>query len=622
MAVTRQLVELHGGEIGVDSTPEAGSTFFFTLPLADGEADELEGAEYLKRIADAGVVESGEGGEVESEVSVAADGEEFRVLVVDDEPINQQVMVNQLSMANYNVTQAMNGAEALRELSNGDKFDLVLLDVMMPRMSGFEVCNKIRETYLPSELPVIMVTAKNQVSDLVEGLSSGANDYITKPIAKSELLARIKTQLNLQKINEAYGRFVPREFLRYLNRESIIDVKLGDMVQKEMTIFVSDIRRFTTLSEKMTPEENFEFINAYLAQVSPVIRDHGGFIDRYTGDAIMALFPEQAEESVKASIDTLKMLSEINAVRKSQGDLPIEIGIGLHSGSLMLGIVGESERAQGDIFSDAVNLANRIEGLSKLYGASLVVSEETLSRLPADNTYHQRFLGKVQVKGKNEHVAVFEIYDGDPDYMIDLKLDTKDDFEEGLDCYFAREFTTASVCFKKVIDTNPDDKTADLYLRRSAQFMIQGVPDHWEGVEAVDEIGGASTPPSISTTPSRSPRSTTPHRRVTPRPTRSSNGGAPPPTNGEGSIVEKTSRLKAAQSASDETDAVTSEQVEMSESRELTALPLAAPGEQEAGRTRSRRRSPKRKTRRKRRRTASTGRRAERRRAKGSNPAF
>jgi two-component system sensor histidine kinase ChiS len=539
LAVTKQLVELHGGEVGVESSTEDGSTFFFTLPLADGEAEELEGAEYLRRIQDPSSPEYLEGDAIDGEEAlvVTSDGEEFSVLVVDDEPINQQVMANQLSVGNYRVTQAMNGEEALNALSTNEKFDLVLLDVMMPRMSGFEVCNKIREDYLPSELPVIMVTAKNQVSDLVEGLSSGANDYITKPIAKSELLARIKTQLNLQKINAAYGRFVPHEFLKYLNRESIIDVKLGDMVQKEMTIFVSDIRQFTTLSEKMTPEENFEFINAYLAQASPVIRDHGGFIDRYTGDAIMALFPEEAEDAIKASIDTLRLLAEINQVRVSQDELPIEIGIGLHSGSLMLGIVGESERAQGDIFSDAVNLANRIEGLSKLYGASLVVSEETLGRLPADNTYHQRFLGKVQVKGKNEHVSVFEVYDGDPEHMIDLKVATKDDFEEGLDHYFAREFTMASVCFKKVMDANAEDKTANLYLRRSAQFMIQGVPENWEGVEAVDEVGG-STPPPLPEKQKSGTRHVSPHRRQVsqPPPRPATNGGAFVVSNGEESV--------------------------------------------------------------------------------------
>jgi len=141
---------------------------------------------------------------------------------------------------------------------------------------------------------------------------------------------------------------------------------------------------------------------------------------------------------------------------------------------------------QGDIFSDAVNLANRIEGLSKLYGVSVVVSEQTLSRLSKASQYHQRFLGKVQVKGKKESVSVFEIYNGDPEPMIELKLKTKADFEQGLHHYFAKDFAEASVCFKNVLKANVADKTAKLYLERSAQFMVQGVPEEWAGVEAME----------------------------------------------------------------------------------------------------------------------------------------
>ncbi len=172
----------------------------------------------------------------------------------------------------------------------------------------------------------------------------------------------------------------------------------------------------------------------------------------------MALFPQQAEDALQAAIRTLKLLAEWNAERRAHSAKPLQVGIGLHTGSLMLGIVGEQARAQGDIFSDAVNLANRIEGLSKLYGVSIVVSEQTLSRLPDASQYHQRFLGKVQVKGKRAAVSVFEIYDGDPEQIIEGKLKTKADFEEGLQRYFDKDFTNASVSFKKVLDVNSTDK--------------------------------------------------------------------------------------------------------------------------------------------------------------------
>ncbi len=483
LTITKQLVELHGGKIWVESEVGKGSIFTFTLPIAEGKSSNAT-ANALSKVRE--IVASDFGEQVEA-LQFTDNGKhgEFQVLIVDDEPVNHQVLANHLANMPYEIMQAFNGEQALRALSNGKKFDLVLLDIMMPRMSGYEVCQKIRETHLPTQLPVIMVTAKNQVSDLVEGFLAGANDYLAKPFSKNELLARLKTHLNLLKINSAYGRFVPHDILRFLNKESIIEVKLGDGVQMEMTVFVSDMRAFATISEKMTPQENFAFINAYFEKVSPIIREHHGFIDRYSGDNIIAVFPQQTEEAIQAAIATQRTLTAENEKRMAQGASPIYIGIGIHTGSLMLGIVGESERAQSDIFSDAVNLAYRLEGLNKLYGAAIIVSEQSLLRLPTGHQYHQRPLGRVQVKGKKQSVPIFEIYDGDPGPVIALKRATQEDFEQGLQKYFARDFAAAVKCFERVLAVNDSDTTAKLFLTRAAQFMAQGVPEGWDGVEAM-----------------------------------------------------------------------------------------------------------------------------------------
>jgi len=152
----------------------------------------------------------------------------------------------------------------------------------------------------------------------------------------------------------------------------------------------------------------------------------------------------------------------------------------------MLGTVGGPNRMDGTVISDAVNLAARLEGLTKRFGVSLLISEYTLRELYEETRYHIRFLGKGQVKGKNQAVDVYEIYDGDSDELIKVKLKTTINFENGLCYYFTREFAEAAVMFKNVLKENPTDKTAQLYLERSAQFMVHGVPEGWQGVEAMD----------------------------------------------------------------------------------------------------------------------------------------
>lgn len=412
---------------------------------------------------------------------------EFKILIVDDEPINLQVLVNNLSLENYSITQASNGFEALAIVESGLQPDLILLDVMMPRMTGYEVARKLRETFLPSELPIVMLTAKNQVSDLVEGFNSGANDYLTKPFSKNELLARIKTHIRLSNINKAFGKFVPNEFLNYLGYESLVDVKLGDNIQKEMTILFSDIRSFTTLSEGMSPQENFNFINSYLSRVSPVIRAHNGFIDKYIGDAVMALFPELADDALQGAIEMQKQVALYNEHRQKDGFVPIAIGIGLHTGSLMLGTIGEAQRMESTVISDAVNLASRLEGLTKLYGSGILISQETLSNLSNPANYKYRFVDRVMVKGKKAVVSVFEVYDAEAAHIIELKQQTSLLFEEGINLYCQQEFALAKQLFKEILEVNPQDKAALLYVKRCEKYQQYGVPEAWEGVEAMDE---------------------------------------------------------------------------------------------------------------------------------------
>ncbi len=222
LTITRQLVELHGGTIKVTSTLGEGSRFVFTLPVWQGEVGNLAGSDSgrreLSQVRDrspnvtlpasttATTIGQPTTSQPESQPQpVSAPGGPVdgstngHILCVDDEPINLQVLENLLTFEGYTVQRANDGLECLETLRQGMLPDLILLDVMMPRMTGFEVAKKIREDFLANKLPILLVTAKNQVSDLVEGLSSGANDYLSKPFSKQELLARVRTHLNLSR---------------------------------------------------------------------------------------------------------------------------------------------------------------------------------------------------------------------------------------------------------------------------------------------------------------------------------------------------------------------------------------------------------------------------------------
>jgi two-component system sensor histidine kinase ChiS len=390
---------------------------------------------------------------------------------------------------------------------------------MMPEIDGYEVCRQLKADPATAEIPVIFLSALTDTKDKVQGLDLGAVDYITKPFQPDEVIARVNTHLTvyrlkkaldqknkelqeanelleervrkrtaqLQELNTAYQRFVPREFLNLLAKESILDVILGDQTAQQMTVLFSDIRGWTTLSEEMTAQESFNFINAFLNRVSPVINAHRGFIDNFQGDGMMALFPESADDAVQAAIAMHAAVSEYNKDRKKKGFQPIGIGVGLHIGDLMLGIIGHEERMQGTVVADAVNLASRLEGLTRIYGSTISISEPTLSQLKDPDKYKHRFVDKVQVKGKKDPVSVHEVFDSDPPPVIELKEQTKDDFEQGLCLYYDRKFSEASVKFNQVLEKHPEDRAARIYLKRSANYMVNGVPDDWTGVEVLTQ---------------------------------------------------------------------------------------------------------------------------------------
>jgi class 3 adenylate cyclase len=273
-------------------------------------------------------------------------------------------------------------------------------------------------------------------------------------------------------LTDAYGRFVPHQFLNLLGYESIIDVNLGDHVQQEMSVLFSDIRDFTKLSETMTPPENFSFINSYLSRMEPAITNNNGFIDKYIGDAIMALFNENADDGVKAGIAMLNILTDYNQHRQKVNYVPIQIGIGINTGSLMLGTIGGKSRMDSTVISDAVNLASRIEGLTKDYGVPLLISHATVERLRNPADYAIRMVDKVQVKGKSQFVTVYEVFDADPLEVREAKLANLNVYSEAILLYDRKEFREAGKLFEECLRTNPNDRVARIYKKRCQDWRL------------------------------------------------------------------------------------------------------------------------------------------------------
>jgi len=287
-------------------------------------------------------------------------------------------------------------------------------------------------------------------------------------------------------LRKSYARFVPEQFILLLNKTKITEVELGNAVQREMTVLFMDIRSFTSLSERMTPEQNFRFLNRILGGAGPLIREHNGFIDKYMGDAIMALFPEDTEDAIRLAIAMCKRLNSYNRRIARRSLEPIRIGIGINTGNLMLGTIGEPERMEGTVISDAVNLASRLEGLTKFYDCTILISEGAFSKLSDPMRYRYRVLDRVRVKGKKEAVSVFEILEGEPDEIRDLKVRTRPDFERGIFSYLNRDFREAITYFEIVLATHRDDRAAELYRERARYYAEHGTPPGWEAVETMD----------------------------------------------------------------------------------------------------------------------------------------
>ena len=348
------------------------------------------------------------------------------ILVVDDNEMNRDLLSRRLIKKGFAVDVAEDGFKALDWIDE-NLCDLVLLDIMMPGMSGIEVLEKVRETRDGTELPIIMVTAKDTRDDIVGALRSGANDYVTKPIDFPVVLARVNVQLALKRANdrvrslvkevERRNDFIRGVFGRYLTdevAETLLDSPEGLSLggeRREITILMADIRGFTNISSHSAPEEVVTMVNNFLSVMTDVIITYGGTIDEFIGDAILALFGapnamhDHAEKTVACAIAMQQAMARVNELNQAAGLPAIETGIGINTGEVIVGNIGSEKRAKYGVVGHHVNFTSRIESYTG--GGQILISQRT--RDACNGMVQTRGEMSVQPKGIDEEVRLFDV---------------------------------------------------------------------------------------------------------------------------------------------------------------------------------------------------------------------
>ena len=462
LALAKELVELHGGTITVKSRhideypSDHGTTFTVTIPRGkdhfSGENIEfLESEELDESVTDhrfAGMREMtelragnqsspllplGEGGQG-GEVTGGKRPHLITLLIVEDNP-DMRNFLTFLLQESYTVHTAENGEEGLhkaRELHP----DLIVSDVMMPVMNGYEMTQKIKEDEDLKRTPVLMLTAKAEIANKIEGLEYGADDYLTKPFNSKELLTRIKSLLKINmlqrelldlnqnleaKVREQLDTIMKGDELkRYLPPQLVDSIVKGEKhvtfenERRKLTIFFSDIKGFTETTDSMEAEELSQLLNEYLTEMTKIAHKYGGTIDKFIGDAIMIFFgaPEsttekdQALRSVRMAIEMQEKMRELkNKWFKSGIEYPLEIRIGINTGTATVGNFGAEDRLSYTAIGGQVNLASRLEGLCNPGG--ILISHSTWAQVEEEIPCKLR--GKVKVKGINREILVYDV---------------------------------------------------------------------------------------------------------------------------------------------------------------------------------------------------------------------
>jgi two-component system sensor histidine kinase ChiS len=377
------------------------------------------------------------------------------ILLVDDDPNNLLLLESLLALQEYKTQSATSGQTAL-DLAQSSQPDLILLDVMMPDMDGFEVCNTLRQQEHLKTVPIIFLTALDDDESQIQGMEMMADDYITKPFNSQLLLAKVKNILRLNQMrsqtiqtqtrqtvqaqtkqetstalqrNEEFSKkitsFVPTQFLKRIAPNGIESIQLGKKIEVELSILFCDIRKFTAITESQDSSQTFEWLNYFLNQMSSCITQHHGFIDKYLGDAILAIFDRQDIhflDAIQAAIAMQNASKEMNLNSDFMDLKTLKMGIGIDTGIATIGILGTSKRMETTVIGDVVNTASRLEELTKTYQCEIIASESTISRLSPVNRsmvksdknigFNYHLIDRVIPRNKQKAIDIYQVMSG------------------------------------------------------------------------------------------------------------------------------------------------------------------------------------------------------------------
>jgi len=344
-----------------------------------------------------------------------------RILAVDDNKQNLALLGKALTAAGYQVFTAEEGRSAL-ELVGRMAPDLVLLDVMMPGMSGYEVCQQIRANEATCLLPVVMLTALTDVTDRIRGIESGADDFLSKPVNREELLTRVKSLLRIKALHDEvetknhllrnlFGRYVSAEIAAQIVADPGRHLRLGGD-KREVTVLFGDLRGFTPLAEQLDPQDVVDILNSYLKLVIDAVFEFRGTLDKFRGDGFMAFFgaPIAREDdplsAVRCALAIQERLARIAFVKFPE--LRLHMGVGINTGIVIAGDIGSERRTDYTVIGNEVNTAQRFE--SNAGPGQILITGNTYERVK--EAVRVRELGRLRVAGKQEGVEAYDVLSG------------------------------------------------------------------------------------------------------------------------------------------------------------------------------------------------------------------